>query len=133
VALNWAAGEVEGSGADAVGPYTVAGTYDPATGRVEWRKKYMGKHSVAYRGVADASGVWGVWEIRLLGGLYHDRGGFHVWPEGGGKPAEADRTEQAVLALMREEFGHPLAGVARFAAFLALAALGFAIWRLAGY
>ncbi len=41
VALAWAGGEVDGAGRDRVGPYTVAGTYDPATGRCGWTKRYQ--------------------------------------------------------------------------------------------
>src|SRR6476661_7263867 len=73
--LIWRDGTVTGDGRDRVGPFTVDGTYDAATGRCEWTKKYVGKHSVAYRGVNDGNGIWGVWEIRQLGGLYIDRGG----------------------------------------------------------
>jgi hypothetical protein len=103
--LAWRAGVLTGSGQDRVGPYTVDGTYDPATGRCEWTKQYVGKHRVTYRGVNDGHGIWGVWEIRLLGGLYVDRGGFHLWPAGTDVSEESDRTEQAVVAAMRAEFG----------------------------
>lgn len=74
-----------------------------------WVKKYIGRHSVAYRGVNDGHGIWGVWEIRQLGGLYQDRGGFHIWPKGSDVSEASEQTEQAVLAVMRELFGnsHP--------------------------
>jgi hypothetical protein len=98
-------GDLVGRGKDRVGPFTIDGEYDLETGQCEWIKKYTGKHSVAYRGVNDGRGIWGVWEIRLLGGLYVDRGGFHIWPEGSDVSEESDRTEQAVLEKMREEFG----------------------------
>jgi hypothetical protein len=107
VDLEFAGGVLTGRGRDRVGPYTVEGTYDPLTGRCEWVKRYLGKHKVAYRGVNDGRGVWGVWEIRLLGGLYTDRGGFHLWPAGTDVSEESDRTEQAVVAAMRAEFGGP--------------------------
>jgi hypothetical protein len=48
-----------------------------------------------------------VWEIRILGGLYTDRGGFHLWPAGTDVSEESDRTEEAVLKAMRAEFGRP--------------------------
>ena len=96
-----------GTGSDRVGPYTVDGTYDPMSGRCEWTKQYLGKHKVAYRGLNDGHGIWGVWEIRILGGLYTDRGGFHLWPAGTDVSEESDRTEQAVLEAMRAEFGRP--------------------------
>jgi hypothetical protein len=103
-------GRLEGTGRDWVGAYTIDGEYDLATGRCEWTKQYIGKHSVAYRGVNDGHGIWGVWEIRQLGGLYVDRGGFHLWPEGTDVSEASAKTEQAVLEVMRKEFGqfgHP--------------------------
>jgi hypothetical protein len=103
--LDWHGGEVSGHGRDRIGAFTITGTYDAATGKVEWTKKYVGKHSVSYRGVNDGRGVWGVWEIRQLGGLFTDRGGFHIWPEGADVSEESDATEKAVLEAMRAEFG----------------------------
>jgi hypothetical protein len=100
-------GTLTGTGSDRVGPYTVDGTYGPVTGHCEWTKQYLGKHRVAYRGVNDGRGIWGVWEIRILGGLYTDRGGFHLWPAGTDVSEESDRTEQAVMQAMRAEFGRP--------------------------
>jgi hypothetical protein len=103
--LTAADGQLTGTGHDWVGPYTMNGSYDLATGRCEWTKHYVGKHRVSYRGINDGHGIWGVWEIRLLGGLYLDRGGFHIWPEGSDVSEESARTEQAVLDIMRKEFG----------------------------
>lgn len=105
VAMSFEAGTLDGAGTDRVGPYTVNGTFDSATGKCAWIKQYLGKHKVAYRGVNDGRGIWGVWEIRILGGLYQDRGGFHLWPAGTDVSEESDRTEQAVLAAMHAEFG----------------------------
>jgi hypothetical protein len=105
--LDCQGGELTGTGSDRVGPYTVDGTYDPVSGKCEWTKQYLGKHKVAYRGLNDGHGIWGVWEIRILGGLYTDRGGFHLWPAGTDVSEESDRTEQAVLEAMRAEFGPP--------------------------
>jgi hypothetical protein len=105
VAMAFENGTLTGAGTDRVGPYTVDGTYNPATGECEWTKQYIGKHTVAYRGVNDGRGIWGVWEIRILGGLYQDRGGFHLWPAGTDVSEESDSTEQAVVAAMRAEFG----------------------------
>jgi hypothetical protein len=127
--LTCQGGELAGTGQDWVGAYTVAGSYDLSTGRCEWTKQYLGKHAVAYRGVNDGHGIWGVWEIRQLGGLFVDRGGFHLWPEGTDASEESDRTEQAVLAMMREEFGGRLARAARGLLVLAVAAaLAFLMW-----
>ena len=105
VHLTWQDGELAGNGSDRVGSYNLAGTYDAATGRCEWTKTYLGRHSVTYRGVNDGHGIWGVWELPQLGGLFIDRGGFHLWPEGTEVSEESDRTEQALLTLMRKEFG----------------------------
>ena len=86
--LTWSNGTITGRGSDRVGPFTIDGTYDPATGQCEWTKQYVGKHAVAYRGVNDGHGIWGVWEIRQLRGLYVDRGGFHIWPRSKGDPTQ---------------------------------------------
>ena len=59
----------------------------------EWTKQYVGRHRVDYRGINDGHGIWGVWEIRQLGGLYHDRGGFHIWPVAMGDPTQARLAE----------------------------------------
>jgi hypothetical protein len=104
--MTAANGQLTSTGRDWVGPYTMDGTYDLATGRCEFTKQYLGKHRVQYRGVNNGHGIWGVWEIRALGGLIRDKGGFHIWPEGSDAPEESDRTEQAVLEIMRKEFGN---------------------------
>jgi hypothetical protein len=127
--LEWVDGTVTGHGHDRVGPFTIAGTYDTATGRCEWIKQYLGRHSVAYRGVNDGHGIWGVWEIRLLGGVYRDRGGFHIWPQGTDVSEASDRTERAVLTAMRQEFGAvPLTGPLLFLALLVGAGLLLLLW-----
>jgi hypothetical protein len=129
--LTCRAGELEGEGRDWVGPYTVWGTYDPGSGRCEWTKTYLGRHSVAYRGVNDGRGIWGVWELPQLGGLFIDRGGFHVWPGGTDVSEESARTEQAVLDVMRREFGSRTFRAAR-ALLVVVAGLALALavlWR----
>jgi hypothetical protein len=128
--LSCRGGQLVGTGRDWVGAYTIDGSYDTATGKCEWTKRYVGKHAVAYRGVNDGRGIWGVWEIRQLGGLIVDRGGFHVWPEGTDVSEESDRTERAVLAVMREEYGSRLSRAARgLLALGAVAALALLLWR----
>jgi hypothetical protein len=99
-------GELTGTGGDWVGPYSIQGRYHLETGQCDWVKQYLGKHSVTYRGYNNGHGIWGVWEIKQLGGLYIDRGGFHIWPEGTDISEETDQTEQAVLAVMRKEYGN---------------------------
>jgi hypothetical protein len=127
--LEWRDGTVTGHGHDRVGPFTITGTYATASGRCEWTKQYLGRHSVAYRGVNNAQGIWGVWEIRQLGGLYVDRGGFHIWPEGTDVSEESDRTERAVLTAMRQEFGAvPLTGPLLVILLLLGAGLAALLW-----
>jgi hypothetical protein len=122
-------GELAGTGRDWVGSYTIDGTYDLGTGQCEWTKQYLGKHAVEYRGVNDGCGIWGVWEIRQLGGLYDDRGGFHIWPEGTEVSEESDDTEQALQVVMREEFGSRLARALRGLLVLGVAvALALLVW-----
>jgi hypothetical protein len=126
-------GQLEGTGNDRVGPYTIDGRYDLATGQCDWIKQYLGKHKVAYRGINDGHGIWGVWEIRILAGLYIDRGGFHLWPEGTDVSEQSEQTEKAVLARMRQEFGSPLYRALRFLFIVAvLTALAFLLWWRSG-
>jgi hypothetical protein len=105
VTISYSRGEMTGRGYDRVGSFNIDGIYDVGTGECEWTKQYLGKHSVKYRGVNNGHGIWGVWEIRQLAGLFTDRGGFHIWPEGSDVSEESERTEQAVLEVMRKEFG----------------------------
>jgi hypothetical protein len=88
---------LEARGSDRVGAFTFSGSYAPEDGNCRWTKQYLGKHRVTYSGVNEGKGIWGVWEIRLLGGLYHDRGVFHLWPQGMAPDAEAALTERALL------------------------------------
>ncbi|HEV3418026.1 MAG TPA: hypothetical protein VG056_14465 [Pirellulales bacterium] len=120
-------GELAGTGSDRVGPYTIDGRYDLRTGQCEWTKCYIGKHSIAYRGINQGLGIWGVWELRQLGGLFVDRGGFHIWPEGADVGAESDEAEQALLAVMREEFGSRVVRAVRYLPIIAVIAIGLAL------
>jgi hypothetical protein len=87
--------QLKAKGADAVGPFTFRGSYDPRDGKCRWTKQYLGKHPVSYSGVNEGQGIWGVWEIRLFWGLFRDRGVFHIWPQGMTPPVEVDLTERA--------------------------------------
>lgn len=130
--LIWCNGVLAGTGEDWVGLYTIDGHYDLASGQCVWTKQYLGKHAVAYRGVNDGRGIWGVWEIRQFGGLYIDRGGFHIWPEGTDVSEESDEAEQALLAVMRKEFGsrlfRMLPGLLLLTTAIALALLAWLWW-----
>ncbi len=104
--LNFREGTLTGTGSDHVGSFTVDGTYDVRSGKCAWNKQYIGRHSIAYRGVNEGQGIWGVWELKQLWGLLTDRGGFHIWPEGCDVAAESDEAERTLLALMRTQFGN---------------------------
>jgi len=119
--LTAADGQLTGTGRDWVGSYTMDGTYDLATGRCEWTKHYLGKHRIQYRGVNYGHGIWGVWEIRMLGGLYRDKGGFHIWPEDSEVSEESERTEQAVVEIMRKEFANRMSPASPVLILVALA------------
>jgi hypothetical protein len=95
--LTFRDGRLEAQGKDWVGAFTFSGSYDPQDGKCRWTKQYRGKHQVTYAGVNEGKGIWGVWEIRQLWGWYHDRGVFHLWPEGMAPDAEADLTERSLL------------------------------------
>jgi hypothetical protein len=105
VEMTCSKGRLSGTGEDWVGPYTIEGRYDLRSGRCEWTKQYIGRHSVEYRGVNEGRGIWGVWEMKQLWGLLKDRGGFHIWPDGADVQDESDEAEKTLLELMRKEFG----------------------------
>lgn len=82
--LSFADGGVSGVGHDWVGDYSIRGSYDLESGKVAWRKSYLGSHAVAYDGHAETTnGIWGMWSIAA-----YDKGGFQIWPEEG--PANAE-------------------------------------------
>jgi hypothetical protein len=93
--LTFRDGQLDAKGEDDVGSFTFRGTYDLQDGTCRWIKKYRGRHQVSYSGVNEGQGIWGAWEIRYLWGLIHDKGVFHIWPEGMTPSAEADLTERA--------------------------------------
>ena len=128
--LSFRDGGLAAEGSDRVGPFTFSGSYDREDGKCHWTKQYLGKHQVSYAGVNEGRGIWGVWEIRVLGGLYQDRGVFHLWPEGTTPDADADLTERALL----DQVGRrpPFAVLAGGLAMVFLVAVSFLI-RLFGY
>jgi hypothetical protein len=80
--LTFAKGVLKGEGRDRVGRFSFRGRYRVADGRCHWNKHYYHKHDVFYQGYNEGKGIWGVWEISVFSGLFKDRGGFHIWPEG---------------------------------------------------
>lgn len=95
--MSFRGGRLEATGADRVGAFTFEGSYNAADGSCRWRKQYLGKHQVSYTGKSEGAGIWGVWELRALGGWFRDQGVFHLWPEGMESPDESKQTEQAFL------------------------------------
>jgi hypothetical protein len=97
--LTFNHGEIQGNGRDWVGPFTIKGRYNLASGRCHWIKQYIGRHAVSYRGFNEGKGIWGKWEIAS------DRmhGGFHIWPEGMPDPSTPQLTEAADLPKPVEE------------------------------
>lgn len=72
--LEFKDGSIRGEGTDYVGPWVLEGSYEDS-GRCHWTKKYMGKHTVKYRGQLGEQGITGSWSIAgLLAGP------FHIWP-----------------------------------------------------
>lgn len=86
--LTFTNGVITGTGGDWVGPFVLRGRYQTSDGKCWWTKRYLGKHEVAYQGWAESRGIWGLWEIPLIG-----RGGFHIWPKGQ-EESESMRAEQ---------------------------------------
>jgi hypothetical protein len=116
-------GQLEASGSDVVGSFTFSGTYDRQDGSCSWTKRYRGRHQVTYRGVNDGQGVWGIWEIRQLWGLYVDRGVFHLWPQGK-EPSDASQiTERAQELLGEHNRGPWMRGVLSVVVLVAAAGL----------
>lgn len=89
--LTFENGVMTGDGRDMVGPFTIQGVYDIASGRCHWHKRYVGKHDIFYRGFNEGKGIWGTWE--LTG--YKITGGFHIWPEGMADPSAERLSEEA--------------------------------------
>jgi hypothetical protein len=100
--LSFGSGQLQGSGSDLVGPFTFQGGYSPGDARCQWVKQYLGKHQVKYTGINEGQGIWGLWEIRALGGLYKDQGAFHIWPEGMTPTEEAEAAVEDYWATLRE-------------------------------
>ncbi len=120
--LTFRHGELAGQGEDVIGKFTMAGHYNVRSGECEWVKKYVGRHSIRYKGVNEGAGIWGVWELKQLWGLFTDRGGFHIWPLGSDTADDSDEAEQALLAVMRQQFGNRAIRLIA-AAFILLAAI----------
>ena len=87
--LTFAAGIMSGDGRDDVGLFLIKGKYDAGSRECHWTKTYIGSHDVFYHGFREGKGIWGTWEIGILG-----RGGFHIWPVTEGDEGDVNK-EQA--------------------------------------
>ncbi len=84
--LTFRHGEITGEGRDWVGDFVIRGRYSVADGKCHWTKRYLARHDVFYQGYNEGKGIWGVWEIPDSELSTHQRGGFHIWPEGMADP-----------------------------------------------
>jgi hypothetical protein len=92
--LTFENGRMTGEGNDSVGPFVIAGAYDPVSKECYWMKTYVAAHDVFYKGFREGKGIWGTWEI---GNRW--RGGFQIWPVGAdGGEEESEWPEEKVLA-----------------------------------
>ena len=101
--LTFRQGQISGEGRDWVGFFFLRGKYSLADGRCHWTKRYLGKHDVFYQGFNEGKGIWGTWEIPSDGTYEHQRGGFHIWPEGMNDPTGSALTEEADLPITVDE------------------------------
>jgi hypothetical protein len=88
--LDFKNGSISGQGADDIGLFVISGLYDTSNGECSWVKKYVGRHSVDYRGFRETKGIWGTWHI------LHTKGGFHIWPLSEGEPLTAAEVEEEI-------------------------------------
>lgn len=107
--LTFRQGEITGEGRDWVGPFILRGRYTLGDGRCYWTKRYLAKHDVFYQGFNEGKGIWGVWEIPRTEHTSHQRGGFHIWPEGMPDPTQQTLAEEAdpPLVIVEDEVAEP--------------------------
>lgn len=101
--LTFSEAKMTGSGRDRVGEFVIDGTYQLADGLCLFVKKYVGKHTVGYRGFNEGKGIWGAWELTMYG--IKATGGFHIWPDGMPDPTQPVLDEEAEIPqeIEREE------------------------------
>lgn len=68
-------GILSGDGTDDIGPFSIQGTYNAATGSARWIKSYTGSHEVHYQGILGGTGLQGIWKTLPAG-----QGTFRLWP-----------------------------------------------------
>ncbi len=77
--LAFANGNIDGEGIDDIGRFIIRGRDQKTSRECHWTKSYLGAHDVFYQGFREGKGIWGTWEIGVLG-----HGGFHIWPRQAG-------------------------------------------------
>jgi hypothetical protein len=60
-------------------------------------------------------------------GVFLDRGGFNIWPEGADTGSESDEVEQALLEVMQKQFGNRAVRTIRNLILIAAIGLGIAL------
>jgi hypothetical protein len=98
--LDFANGQITGSGSDPIGAYTWTGTYDTTAETCKLKKTYPGAHSVEYTGYADENGIWGKWKIMIW-----RSGEFHIWPKKAGTAEGDENTNTAANEAVRMKEG----------------------------
>lgn len=88
--LEFKQGIMSGEGYDGIGGFVIAGVYSLVTNECNWRKTYVGRHTVVYRGFGENNGIWGTWT------LPDASGGFRIWPLSEGAPPLADEEKEPV-------------------------------------
>ena len=88
--LEFKQGILSGEGYDGIGGFVVAGVYSLVTNECNWKKTYVGRHTVEYRGFGENNGIWGTWTLPGA------RGGFRIWPLSEGVPPLADEEKEPV-------------------------------------
>lgn len=98
--LEFGEGLVRGAGIDNPGQFVIDGSYDEASRRVQWTKKYVGKHDVRYEGIAKNGEIIGAWSLTQLkqGREVSLHGEFRIWPLPDGQYGD-DESLQSVLEM----------------------------------
>jgi hypothetical protein len=94
--LEFSAGHIRGAGIDNPGQFVIDGSYDDATGRVQWTKKYLGKHDVRYEGTVSLGEITGSWSLTPPKQGRELHGHFRIWPLPDGQYGD-DEPLQSVL------------------------------------
>ncbi|HXA14513.1 MAG TPA: hypothetical protein VNW23_05245 [Opitutaceae bacterium] len=89
--LEFKNGVMSGEGADGIGSFSVSGIYSAENNECSWRKQYVVRHSLIYRGFREKKGVWGTWAISTI------TGGFHIWPLSDGGPLPVIEEEREAI------------------------------------